>query len=110
MNRLTEKIEEGFYVAPNIPNTDVLKYKLGKLEDIEEDLGCPLEVVFKALKYGIYLKYDKYLFSRCKFQKLEVSLKYDYGRYLLAPIHKADFSVSLEDYKKTWFLKEDRSE
>ena len=36
MNRLTEKIEDGFYVAPNIHNTDELKYKLGKFEDLLE--------------------------------------------------------------------------
>lgn len=55
MDRLTEKIEEGFYVAPNIPNTDVLKYKLGKLEDIEEEIGCPLDVVFKLIDSYIIL-------------------------------------------------------
>lgn len=36
MSRLTKKIEDGLYTAPNIPNTDVLKYKLGKLEDLLE--------------------------------------------------------------------------
>ena len=34
MDRLTEKITEGFYVAPNIKNTDELQYRLGRIEDI----------------------------------------------------------------------------
>ena len=36
MNRLTKKIEEGFYTTPNINSTDDLKYKLGQLEDLLE--------------------------------------------------------------------------
>ena len=35
MNRLTIKLDEGFYVA-FVPNTDTLKYKLGELEDLME--------------------------------------------------------------------------
>lgn len=30
--------------------------KLGKLEDIEEDILCPIETVFKALSDGVYAK------------------------------------------------------
>ena len=36
MNRLTKKVEEGFYTTPNINSTDDLKYKLGHLEDLLE--------------------------------------------------------------------------
>ena len=28
--------------------------KLGKLEDLEDALGCPIDVLFKALKQGVY--------------------------------------------------------
>ena len=52
MSRLTMKLDEGFYVS-NAPCTDDLKNKLGKLEDLEDDLGCPLDVVFKAIKNGL---------------------------------------------------------
>ena len=55
-------------------------------------------------------KYSKSLFSRCKFQKLEVRLEYKYGKYLLIPIHKADFSLSLEEYQKTWWLSQTKEE
>ena len=47
MIRLTMKIEEDFYTAPNINSTDDLKYKLGKLEDIEEELEMDLITLFE---------------------------------------------------------------
>ena len=60
MSRLTNKWKN--YYTPKLEafdkNQDItpLLDKLGKLEDLEEQLGCPLEVVFKALEYGIYAK------------------------------------------------------
>jgi len=30
--------------------------KLGDLEDIEEEMGCPIEVLFKAMKQGLFYK------------------------------------------------------
>ena len=81
-----------------------------KCHNLEEQLGCSLEVVFKALINGVYHKYGKSLFSICKFQKLEVRLEYKYGKYFLVPIHKADFSLSLEEYQKTWWLSKTKKE
>ena len=80
--------------------------KLGKLEDLEEQLGCPLDVVFKALKIGIY--------TNLKNRNREDLTKYfcfnlynlDTELYLGNPI----IFVNLKDYKKTWWLKEDKSE
>ena len=80
--------------------------KLGKLEDLEEQLGCPLDVVFKALKIGIY--------THLKNRNREDLTKYfclnlynlDTELYLGNPI----IFVNLKDYKKTWWLKEDKSE
>lgn len=81
-----------------------------KCHNLEEQLGCPLEVIFRALKDGVYHKYSKSLFSIRKFQKLEVRLEYKYGKYLLVPIHKADFSLYLEEYQKTWWLSKTKEE
>lgn len=111
MDRLTEKIEEGFYVAPNIPNTDVLKYKLGKLEDIEEEIGCPLEVVFKALKNGAYLEIignkvsdnDMVYHKNISINSSEIILQRTNDSCVL--IHK-----KLTDYKKTWWLSKTKEE
>lgn len=42
MERLTTKIDDGFYVADKAHNTDEVTHKLGKLEDLEEELGFDL--------------------------------------------------------------------
>lgn len=81
-----------------------------KVVDLQKQIGCPVDVVIKATRDGIYYTYGKSLFSRCKFQKLKVCLDYDYGKYRLRPIHKADFSLPLNEYKITWWLKEDKSD
>lgn len=103
MSRLTTKIEDGFYVADHAHNTDEVTHKLGKLEDLEEQIGCPLEVVFKAIYSGIY-----YIYPNGNIV-LERSFKlnhYSSGWCLIKP--KLNFK--LEDYKKTWWLKRDKSE
>jgi hypothetical protein len=71
MSRLTEKFEDnsGYTPIVNHPvrkeitlydfeeeDYDCCVEKLGKLEDLEEELGCPLEVVFKAIEEGIIVK------------------------------------------------------
>ena len=73
--------------------------KLGKLEDLEEQLGCPLDVVFKAIKNGIY---DKKGFH------YTVILDLDFLRAY--PLDLFDEKWQLSDYQKTWWLKEDKSE
>ena len=54
MERLTynEVLAKQYYPNENIDNEEIFN-KLGKLEDIEEELGIPLEVLFKALLNGI---------------------------------------------------------
>ena len=62
MERLTKKNDDmGCYTQfgdKYIPNHNIRHKqcveKLGKLEDIEQELGITLEVLFKALKDGIY--------------------------------------------------------
>ena len=73
--------------------------KLGALEDIETDLGITLEVLFKALKDGVYIK------EITKYVRVDVILKFneekgwflkDFGCYIYI----------LKDYGKTWWLEE----
>ena len=101
MERLTNKIgsEEKHY------NTDqVYKSfdKLGKLEDLEEEIGCPLEVLFRALNDGFYRKglFDDslYYFEKVYIENGWLCEKQGAGEVLIS------------EYKKTWWLKEDRSE
>lgn len=51
MSRLINKNKYGEFEP--IKHSEVCE-KLSNLEDLEDELGCPLGVVFKALKYGIY--------------------------------------------------------
>ena len=97
--------------------------KLSKLEDIEQELGIPLEVLFKALKDGIYtnwkLDVDKELKGLFKFNCLK--LRYaDYEKlFYLEDIYHPygdrncgdiGIYVFLKDYGKTWALTRDELE
>ena len=62
MSRLTKKIDEGFYIS-NAFCTDDLKNKLGKFEDLEDELGCPLEVI--TSKTAMVVK-DNEIYERVK--------------------------------------------
>lgn len=61
MERLTHKVDGEYYPIQNILGSvrPRIHTKLGKLEDIEEELGIPLEVLFKALKDGVYVRLKK---------------------------------------------------
>ena len=55
MNRLTKYEPSKDSMFPyKIKSNEILEldviHKLGRLEDLEEELGCPLEVVFEAIK------------------------------------------------------------
>lgn len=81
--------------------------KLGKLEDLEEEFGCPLEVRCKVTT-GTYI-YDE--------NGNEYEVEFLYSLSFMATDGKCDDNgITIEaeflwkDYKKTWWLKEDRSE
>ena len=78
--------------------------KLGQLEDLEEQQGCPLNVVFKAVQNGIYTKNlpSENIIKQFNLQLSNIQTEW----YLFNNI----MCVNLKDYKKTWWLKEDRSE
>lgn len=107
MNRLTKKQENQLschhykkcdYLRNGTPRVETLT-KLGKLEDIEEQLGCSLEVVFEALDEGIIINNT--------LEKLPSLLK-------LNSINKWCFEMRAEiyflsDYQKTWWLKGEKT-
>lgn len=84
--------------------------KLGRLEDLEEELGCPLEVVFKALKEGVKVNM-KFLDTDITDDILRPRLYYsdDFQCYGL-PIQSWGYFVKLKDYQKTWWLKGEKNE
>ena len=128
MNRLTRKIK-GYYSVDlrtclpmeyeQIKNSNACVDKLGKLEDIEEELGIDLVTLFKALKDGIdvYYEYEeRYQFHnnlRLEYHKtLGWGLVDIYGSICRNDMPmKLDMEFyELKEYQKTWFLKEDSCE
>ena len=146
MNRLTKKFNGEYYRkdADTIMFNSETDYnaiqKLGKLEDIEEELGCPLEVVFKAIDKGIKTKKHYDLGSGQEFKEyievVEPHLTFtsvgldwldeneyfqDYANEWC--FHFKDYRyieneendeyeclVKLSDYQKTWWLKGEKNE
>ena len=80
--------------------------KLGRLEDIEEELGCPLEVVFKAIEDGVYIEVE-HLPDVIERPRLYYSD--DNKCYCLEMLY-GEYVVKLSDYKKTWWLKGEKDE
>ena len=78
-----------------------LENKLRKYEAIEMDLGIPLEVLFKALKDGIYYDYDGDIidFSYATLFNDEDDCEWYFTT------DSATF-VELKNYGKTWWLEE----
>ena len=122
MSRLTKKLttnsnyeiqllQRGLTYVTNTPYNEQIIDKLGQLEDLEDELGCPLEVVFKALKQGyIYVDMGIFEFPKIKdIQKQEVNFVNFGGKYFHIG-YTSDYSLALCDYSKTWWLKGDRSE
>lgn len=109
MSRLTEKVKNtDDYIKLATKDKQEFINKLGRLEDLEEEIGCPLEVMLKALKYGFYDKYGNW------YKDYDFNLKYDWllsnpnDKYLIFDGEDIYFDLKLRDYKKTWFLKEDK--
>lgn len=109
MNRLTVKNKYNIYYSKKKINKLNLSAKLGKLEDLEDELDCPLELILKALKYGIVYKTDD---DNCP-------IKLNYHPALLTTAFGLDTTVlfifeipskiiPIKDYKKTWWLTSDK--
>lgn len=94
MSRLTKKYEGGDVEV--IGNEYKAIQKLGKLEDIEDELGCPLDVVFKALKDGILINNKKWWLPRVNLIYMIVDNEYVFIC--------ENYSYKLKYYKKTWWL------
>ena len=110
MSRLTKKYDGGDIEV--IGNEYKAFQKLGKLEDIEDELGCPLDVVFKALKEGY--QYKLITTNIITKETIKQIIKTDYAYLLYSDdcwwIGTIRDSHRLSDYNKTWWLKEDLSE
>ena len=99
--------------------------KLGELEDLEEELGCPLDVVLKALEQGFiygsvfteddFIKWEISHFEKdkilgwCLQNVRGVTIGFKQNGYE-AFSHLESEMFLLKNYKITWWLKEDKSE
>ena len=81
------------------------------VDEIEKVLGCPLEVIERLFRQDfVYFKYP----ANVQIMKVKVIKGLSYGSnpgwYFTGVYDNVDFiHASLRDYKKTWWLKEDRS-
>ncbi|MBO7212560.1 MAG: hypothetical protein J6V44_16380 [Methanobrevibacter sp.] len=79
--------------------------EIAKYKQLKKDLNCPLEVVFKALMNGIYIEniYDEMTNFKCRLTYKNEELGW-YFNFI------NNGYVLLKDYKKTWWLKENKEE
>ena len=108
VERLTHKVDGEYYPIVNTYGYQNIRKnihtKLGQLEDIEEELGIPLEVLFKALKEGVYWKtyQDKAEHSYMGLFEAQT------GGFYLGDDEYND--VFTKDYGKTWWLEKPKEE
>lgn len=119
MNRLTRKIK-GYYSVDlrtclpmeyeQIENSNACVDKLGKLEDIEEQLGVDLITLFKAKNNGFYVK--SYCINRGEISfVLKTDILYvDLMSWLIHTDYDNLFYVDFKDYGKTWALTKEELE
>ena len=113
MERLTynEVLAKQYYPNENIDNEEIFN-KLGKLEDIEEELGIPLEVLFKALKNGIKVNgYDDELEVDTILDFEPDELVLDYGiKAITTGRDYIEHDFEFEEYGKRWALTKEELE
>ena len=106
MNRLTRfhkeglLVNEGGYYEPDKSNYMDITNKLGKIEDLEDEIGCPLEVVVEALKDGILVNHKKWWLPSCQLAYMKIDNEYVFVC--------ESYIYILKDYGKTWWLNSDR--
>lgn len=93
--------------------------KLGKLEDIEEELGIELEVLFSALKNGFYTKSnngikfwkedDKH-FVYVRDLKYDIEICCEECENAIGAVPTMFLERSTKDYGKTWALTKEELE
>ena len=107
MGRIENKLKEleDLLESYNVKDLNELDKLLGMAttyEELSKQLGCPLEVLFRALKDGIYhnekFEHPVLILDEDSFKKNNFSL------LVVGTI------VYLKEYKITWWLKEDKSE
>ena len=119
MSRLTRKIK-GYYCVDlrtclpmeyeQIENSNACVDKLGKLEDIEEELGVDLITLFKAVKNDFYFKYKDKIISSNDYSFLtRANIRGDWVLDIISD-NLSLLTIKLKDYGKTWALTKEKLE
>lgn len=127
MNRLTKRDYKcweqtnGYYNKKNAQRLTKITHKLGALEDLEEELGCPLEVLIKGFIDSNKLNDNcdfkqKIMTYNCSGKLIEgYEMQLSYGENIDIAVDGEDnnndydvetITVKIKDYGKTWWLKE----
>jgi hypothetical protein len=111
--RYVRKDDNDLFIAKEAfkPLEDELEYA-DKCHSLEEQLGCPLEVRERALKQsnfeGLFVNTtDNDGFKWKGFEKCNLMYDAFNNRFYWC---NGSFCIPLSDYKKRWWLKEDKSE
>lgn len=85
------------------------KHNVDELEgfkDLQNEVRCPLDVVFRAVTYGIWIE-D----SANRMIHIGVDLTANnYNMDLVLKSYDDEYRVLLGNYKRTWWLRKDKSE
>lgn len=110
MERLTKKQENKYWLNCSYDEQDAIQ-QLGKLEDLQDELGVPLEVLFKALKDGIYRFYEEFEDEPPSIYYLDPIIMYDEWRECWIFYDDSKCQVyCLKDYGVTWALTREEEE
>ena len=112
MNRLTKKVSKieamldygsEYIPSENCHSEFELYDKLGKLEDIEEELGIDLITYFKLKPYEIiYVKFDENDKDVLAFPIYEIDVENKFVSIILDECDTGEYLF--KDYGKTWAL------
>ena len=133
MNRLTEKEKYG-YASLETGQVSECSDKLGKLEDLEEEIGCPLDIFARlVLEREIWAETPEMHFEAGNYGSLVGSQKWEdrywcevdanfhidsenYGNTVFWAWYRYccngsdHIELKLSDYGKLWWLEKDKSE
>lgn len=112
---LNKNIKEGLKPNPAIQRCKELKEELAKYKALEEELGCPLEVRDRALmQEKIYYEENGKLFEvivmTCGWIRYYKTKICTFNCIYDNPYTTKCLQIKTSDYKKTWWLKKDKSE
>ena len=122
-NYLTEREHKEFYgiVEKALINAQDIEKENAEYKNLEKKFGCSLDFIFKVLSapeiylegMNVYSEYNKeFRFHRVRNDYIlnpEIFI-YKNVQFLFVNRWSYGYDLRLKDYKKTWWLKEDRSE